>query len=98
MPAPRVVRTRVRVRGRVQGVWYRGATREKALSLGLSGSMLAIALYFLFVSAAVTPQGQAGALVIRADPVMALIEAPVTPPLGLGTGGSVPGGALIRAA
>lgn len=28
---------RLRVRGRVQGVWYRGATREKALSLGLSG-------------------------------------------------------------
>lgn len=28
---------RLRVRGRVQGVWYRGATREKALSLGVSG-------------------------------------------------------------
>jgi len=25
------------VSGRVQGVWYRGATREKALELGVSG-------------------------------------------------------------
>jgi len=33
----RPLRVRLRVRGRVQGVWFRGATREKALSLGLSG-------------------------------------------------------------
>ena len=33
----RPLRARLRVRGRVQGVWFRGATREKALSLGLSG-------------------------------------------------------------
>lgn len=26
-----------RVTGRVQGVWFRGATRQKALQLGLSG-------------------------------------------------------------
>lgn len=31
------VRARLRVRGRVQGVWYRGWTREQALSLGLVG-------------------------------------------------------------
>ncbi len=31
------MRARLRIRGRVQGVWFRGATREKALSLGLSG-------------------------------------------------------------
>jgi len=31
------VRARLRIRGRVQGVWFRGATREKALSLGLFG-------------------------------------------------------------
>ena len=32
-----VVRVRVRVRGRVQGVWYRASTQERALALGLSG-------------------------------------------------------------
>jgi len=32
-----VVRVRVQVYGRVQGVWYRGSTRERALALGLSG-------------------------------------------------------------
>ncbi|MBU6281321.1 acylphosphatase [bacterium] len=33
----RPLRVRLRARGRVQGVWFRGAAREKALSLGLSG-------------------------------------------------------------
>lgn len=32
-----IVRLRLRVRGRVQGVWFRGWTREQALALGLSG-------------------------------------------------------------
>lgn len=31
------VRRRVVVHGRVQGVWYRAATREQARTLGLSG-------------------------------------------------------------
>ena len=31
------IRRRVRVRGRVQGVWFRGATREAALSNRVSG-------------------------------------------------------------
>jgi acylphosphatase len=31
------VRKRVRVSGRVQGVWFRGATREQARALGLAG-------------------------------------------------------------
>jgi acylphosphatase len=30
-------RARLRVRGRVQGVWFRGFTREQALRLGLVG-------------------------------------------------------------
>jgi len=32
-----VVRVRVRVRGRVQGVWFRGATRDRALALAVTG-------------------------------------------------------------
>jgi acylphosphatase len=32
-----MVRVRVRVRGRVQGVWYRGSTREQAAALGVTG-------------------------------------------------------------
>jgi acylphosphatase len=32
-----IVRARARVRGRVQGVWFRQSTAERALSLGLSG-------------------------------------------------------------
>ena len=31
------VRVRVSVRGRVQGVWYRGSTREQAVRLGVCG-------------------------------------------------------------
>ena len=31
------VRARVWVSGRVQGVWFRGSTRERALELGLEG-------------------------------------------------------------
>ena len=34
-----VVRARVRVRGRVQGVSFRWETRERARSLGVSGSV-----------------------------------------------------------
>jgi acylphosphatase len=33
----RRVRRRVRVHGRVQGVWFRGATRQRARALGLAG-------------------------------------------------------------
>jgi len=32
-----VTRAEVRIRGRVQGVFFRAATRDRALSLGLSG-------------------------------------------------------------
>jgi acylphosphatase len=31
------IRTRVLVSGRVQGVWFRGSTRDRARELGLSG-------------------------------------------------------------
>jgi acylphosphatase len=31
------VRVRIRIRGRVQGVWFRGWTQEQARALGLSG-------------------------------------------------------------
>ncbi|RMH40395.1 MAG: acylphosphatase [Deltaproteobacteria bacterium] len=31
------IRVRVRVRGRVQGVWFRGSTRERAMRVGVSG-------------------------------------------------------------
>jgi acylphosphatase len=31
------IRVRIFVRGRVQGVWYRGSAREEARRLGLSG-------------------------------------------------------------
>ena len=31
------VRVRISVRGRVQGVWFRGATREAAARLGVAG-------------------------------------------------------------
>lgn len=31
------IRVRARVTGRVQGVWYRGSTRSRAVSLGLVG-------------------------------------------------------------
>lgn len=31
------VRRRVRARGRVQGVWFRAATREQAADLGVAG-------------------------------------------------------------
>lgn len=30
-------RVRLRIRGRVQGVWFRGATRRRALELGVRG-------------------------------------------------------------
>jgi acylphosphatase len=33
----RQVRAEVVIRGRVQGVWFRGTTRDKAASLGLTG-------------------------------------------------------------
>ncbi len=32
-----IVRQRVIVHGRVQGVWFRGTTRERALALGVAG-------------------------------------------------------------
>ena len=32
-----MIRRRFTVHGKVQGVWFRASTREKALSLGLSG-------------------------------------------------------------
>lgn len=31
------IRLRLVIRGRVQGVWFRGATRRQALSLGVTG-------------------------------------------------------------
>jgi len=34
---------RFRVTGKVQGVWFRAATRERALALGLDGSALNLA-------------------------------------------------------
>ena len=37
MGAPPRMRLRVRIDGRVQGVWFRGATRERATELGLDG-------------------------------------------------------------
>ncbi len=39
MPAPsdRTLRLRVRIRGRVQGVWYRGAMQAEARRLGVCG-------------------------------------------------------------
>lgn len=35
--APEIRRARVVVSGRVQGVWFRGATEEQAVRLGLAG-------------------------------------------------------------
>lgn len=35
--APEIRRARVVVAGRVQGVWFRGATEEQAVRLGLAG-------------------------------------------------------------
>lgn len=37
MTPPDLVRARLRIRGRVQGVWYRGATCEEAQRLRLVG-------------------------------------------------------------
>ena len=37
MSAPRRVRAGVRVRGRVQGVWFRESTRRRAEALGVVG-------------------------------------------------------------
>jgi acylphosphatase len=37
LPAEEAVRARVVVRGRVQGVFFRGETRDRARSLGVSG-------------------------------------------------------------
>lgn len=38
MPAPAdLQRKRVRIHGRVQGVWFRGATQQRAQALGLAG-------------------------------------------------------------
>jgi len=34
---PGACRARLRVRGRVQGVWFRGWTREQAVRLGVAG-------------------------------------------------------------
>lgn len=34
---PELVRRRIRVRGRVQGVWFRGATRDQASRLAVAG-------------------------------------------------------------
>lgn len=34
---PEVIRKRVRVFGRVQGVWFRGATQHNARALGVAG-------------------------------------------------------------
>lgn len=36
-PGPETVSRRCLVSGRVQGVWFRGSTRQKALALGLAG-------------------------------------------------------------
>ncbi len=34
---PEVQRKRVRIHGRVQGVWFRGSTQQRARALGLAG-------------------------------------------------------------
>jgi len=34
---PEVQRKRVRIHGRVQGVWFRGSTQQRARELGVSG-------------------------------------------------------------
>jgi len=81
------VRKRVRVHGRVQGVWFRGATRREALSSGVDGWVCnrpdgSVEAVFEGSHEAVErllafcERGPAGARVTR-------IEARAEPPLGL---------------
>ena len=37
MGSPVTVRKRIKVSGRVQGVWFRGSTQQRASGLGVSG-------------------------------------------------------------
>ncbi|MBM4219790.1 MAG: acylphosphatase [Gammaproteobacteria bacterium] len=74
-PSPEAAR-RVRVRGRVQGVWYRASTAERAAALGLTGRAENLPDGSVLVHAAGAPAAL-DALVewLRRGPPMARVEA-----------------------
>jgi acylphosphatase len=67
---------RARVRGRVQGVWFRASTAERATALGLSGSAENLPDGSVLVHAAGSPEAL-DALVewLRRGPPMARVDA-----------------------
>lgn len=74
-PSPEAAR-RARVRGRVQGVWYRASTAERAAALGLTGRAENLPDGSVLVHAAGTPAAL-DALVewLRRGPPMARVDA-----------------------
>ena len=74
-PSPETAR-RARVRGRVQGVWFRASTAERATALGLTGRAENLPDGSVLVHAAGTPAAL-DALVewLRRGPPMARVEA-----------------------
>jgi acylphosphatase len=74
-PGPPEAARRVRVRGRVQGVWFRANTAERAAALGLRGRAENLPDGSVLVHAAGAPEGLA-ALVgwLHEGPPMARVD------------------------
>ena len=74
-PGPPQAARRVRVRGRVQGVWFRASTAERATALGLCGRAENLADGSVLVHAAGTPEGLAALVAwLHEGPPMARVD------------------------